>query len=168
MEVDYDLDGRADYTGGVPLISAPGSYDIPISGTGTYYAFTVKGQGLKVVRPFRDSSYVELRIDYSMAVEITLGADEQDIGSSTYSMASYSQPIIQDFFPSGDGNITLGVRTYLLHNVTPFEQEGADEGEEGAASLLPYLIISTAIFASVILYYFYRRGKRGKDRDPSG
>jgi hypothetical protein len=74
--IDYDNDGNTDVTGGMePVLSGNRheEIDVDASNTNSLWAFGIVGQGFKAQNPLRENSYVELRIEYSMSVQLVLG-----------------------------------------------------------------------------------------------
>lgn len=154
VDVDTDMDGSPDVEGGIPIISRPGTYDIPISGVGRYYAVTVRGQGIKLIRPLTDTSYAELRIPYTMRVEVGLGNDGTIIPRSVF-----SSPINAFPSPASDiqgGNTTLGLRIYDLNSIAdPFLEEELQGEEERENYWILWIII--IVSASGVALFIYKR-----------
>jgi hypothetical protein len=158
IEVDTDLDGNADVDGGIPIISRPGTYDIPVVETSTFYAFTIKGQGIKIIRPLLDDSYVELRIPYSIELDIEIE------GPSTVFESVYSSPMNAYPLPSSNNqveNSTMGIRIYDMNSVgDPFIEEGFAETENDGVNLLLLIVIIAIAATAVAFYYIKSRKKR--------
>lgn len=162
VEVDQDGDGEADYDGGIPIISSPGIYQIPIGPTGTYYGITIKGQGFKLIRPLADNQYIELRIEYSIQVSIGLSGTEERIGKGIYASAINAFPETPDITSSGGTNISMERRIYDLDLIgDPWEEEYQHEGDEG--SLIPpwIFLFLFVLMVSVVLILVRRRKRKG-------
>jgi serine protease AprX len=75
--IDYNNDGNVDVTGGIePVLSGNRHEEIDVgdSNTNSLWAFGIMGQGVKAQNPIRENSYVELRMEYTMSVQLILGA----------------------------------------------------------------------------------------------
>jgi serine protease AprX len=71
--IDFDNDGNVDYTGDLsPVLSGTRHEELPVdsSSTDSLWAFGIVGQGFKFQNPIQENSYVELRIEYSMSVQL--------------------------------------------------------------------------------------------------
>lgn len=161
VEVDQDRDGEPDFDGGIPLISSPGTYQIPVGPTGTYYAITVKGQGFKLTRPLVDNSYIELRIEYSIHVELEISSEEVSIGGDSYSSAINAFWDSDGSHNSDSGNMTLNRRIYDLGRMgdpwPDIDEDPAGGNEIGLWVFLVFLILALSIFLYVV---FKKRMKR--------
>ena len=159
VDIDTDLDGEPDISGGIPLISQPGTYEIGVSGTVTFYGITVRGQGIKLIRPLQDDSYVEMRIPYTISVELEL-----DSGGVVVGKGVFQSPINAYYLPersTGGENSTMGVRIYDMNSVgDPFEEISMEDDGEGGSMTLPIVLI--AIFTIILLGYGYYRWRKGR------
>jgi hypothetical protein len=159
VDVDTDLDGNPDISGGIPVISRPGTYDIPLSTTGVYYGVTVRGQGIKLIRPFNDNSYVEMRIPYTMKAEIMV-----DTEGTVVPERIYSSPINAHPYPTSDvegGNSTLSIRVYDLNSIgDPFVSVSTGETDDGTLPLWVWLIIALA--SLLLIFLVYQKSKWSK------
>jgi subtilisin family serine protease len=140
LTVDYDLDGVADHDIGGALPARPGIYDIPIEGTGAYYGIYVEGQGIRVLKAFKGSSYMELRIPYSVTATITLSGGDSSADSSVYSYPMNAPLMIE--VPQGSTQATLGSTVYdLSASRLPPTTHGQGEGGGGGGAWLWLLVI---------------------------
>jgi subtilisin family serine protease len=159
VDIDTDLDGEPDIAGGIPIISQPGSYDIGVSGTGTYYGITVRGQGIKLIRPLQDDSYVEMRIPYSISVVLELDASGVKVGKGVF-----KSPMNAYYIPersTGGENSTMGVRIYDLNSVAdPFGETPTRQDEDGSSTALMITLI--LLVTLLVLVYGYYRWKKGR------
>jgi hypothetical protein len=74
--IDYDNDGNVDTTGGMePTLSGNRHEELDVgeSDTNALWAFGIVGQGIKLQNPIRENSYVEVRLEYTMSVQLVLG-----------------------------------------------------------------------------------------------
>ncbi len=160
VDVDTDGDGQADFSGGPPLAPGTRTFRIPVSGTDVFYRVMIRGQGIKVIRPVRETSYVELRIPYSITVEMELDTQGAEVPREAYSSAMGA-------FIIGDGrespvNSTLGIRVYDLGGIgDPFGEEGYRERGEAPSSLL-LIILLTAAVTLLSIYGYHRIRKRNR------
>jgi hypothetical protein len=80
--IDFDNNGNDDYTGGNNPAVANGNrheeLDVDPGMTGGLWAFDIVGQGFRFQRNLILSNYVELRIEYSMSVQLILGGFENE------------------------------------------------------------------------------------------
>ncbi len=79
--IDFDNDGNSDYSGDIsPILSGNRHEEIDVdnSQTNALWAFGIVGQGFKVQNPWEDNSYVELRIEYTMSVQLVLSEGIED------------------------------------------------------------------------------------------
>jgi len=80
--IDFDNDGTDDYTGGNNPAVTDGNrheeLDVDPGMTGGLWAFDILGQGFRVQRNPIMSNYVELRMEYSMSVQLILGGFENE------------------------------------------------------------------------------------------
>jgi serine protease AprX len=80
--IDFDNDGTDDFTGGFnPAITDGNRHeelDVDSGMTGGLWAFDIVGQGFKFQRNLLTSNYVELRMEYSMSVQLIMGGFENE------------------------------------------------------------------------------------------
>ena len=165
IEIDYDLDGVPDESGGIPIISRPGSYEIPVRVEGVYIGISVKGQGIKLLNPLRETSYVELRIPYTITVRMGV-SDTTEIPSGAYSEAKSGQLIPESYSIGGSQNITLGVTTYDLSGVEMPSDNGGGGGGTDGYDLTLCCLGAFGIFAPLFLIFYavYSKKKRSNNR----
>ncbi|MDG6225992.1 MAG: S8 family serine peptidase [Candidatus Thermoplasmatota archaeon] len=156
IEVDYDLDGVADFGGDSPLFSRPGTYEIPIRTTGVFYGITVRGQGIRILKPLRDTSYVELRIPYSMRAVLTISGDNATVFRSVYSNAMRA-PLMTDVSSGVSIETTLDLTLYDLDRAAGPWQDERPEG--GGSRAFPYIILAVLLLGTVsaVLYIYLRK-----------
>jgi len=158
VEVDYDLDGAPDWGGDSPLFSRPGGYDVPIQGTSRYYGITVRGQGIRLLRPLKDTSYVELRIPYGIRALVIVETANVTAGREAYSWAMNADPH-HDPARTSPGVGRLYATRYLLDEVrAPWEDPGRDgDGGVGFPWIVPVMLVLAAIASGLYLYLRKRR-----------
>lgn len=80
--IDFDNDGNDDYTGGFNPAITDGhrheELDVDPGMTDGLWAFDIVGQGFRFQRSLLTSNYIELRIEYSMSVQLMIGGFEND------------------------------------------------------------------------------------------
>ena len=80
--IDFDNDGTDDFTGGFNPAVTDGNrheeLDVDPGMTGGLWAFDIVGQGFKFQRNLLTSNYVELRMEYSMSVQLIMGGFENE------------------------------------------------------------------------------------------
>ena len=158
VEIDYDLDGEPDETGGIPLISRPGTYEIPVMEENSFVGISVKGQGIKVINPIRETSYVELRIPYTIIARYNLDAPSE-IPREAFSEAKSGEIRPEVWRVQSGENTTLDITTYDLSKAgDPWEEsgEGKDEGE-GNFTLCCLVILLTGVSLLIIFYGAVKR-----------
>jgi serine protease AprX len=162
IDVDTDLDGDPNIGGGIPLITRPGTYDIPISGTDVYYGVTVRGQGLKLIIPSMETSYVELRIPYTIRAEIKVGEGSTEVNRRVYSSAMNAFP-----FSGSDGgseNSTLNVRVYDIDSIGDPFSESEEITENNRQSWWWVILIVVIGILSIGAYMFLKRRRNPEDK----
>ncbi|MFO8050376.1 MAG: S8 family serine peptidase [Thermoplasmatota archaeon] len=159
IEVDQDRDGEPDFDGGMPIISSPGTYRIPVGPTGVYYELTVKGQGFKLIRPIVDNSYVELRIDYNINIRMEVPGENISIGKGVYSSP------INAFWDrggsAGSGNITLERRIYDMQGIgDPWAEP--DQEAEGREKGIPWTLVLVIVIIFILAAYLLVKRRKKK------
>ncbi|UCE73115.1 MAG: S8 family serine peptidase [Methanomassiliicoccales archaeon] len=161
--IDYDNDGNADVTGGMePVLSGNRheEIDVDVSQTNSLWAFGIVGQGFKAQNPIRENSYVELRIEYSMSVQLVLGASDGELqyiefkeDNSMIAPLRFGSP-----GPGYDGDeVAMPVNYYDLDAVEYKEIiKKSPKKEEGDPLLL--LIPIVLILALIMGYFAKKRG----------
>jgi serine protease AprX len=160
--IDYDNDGNEDYSGGLePVLSGNRheELDVDSSITNSMWSFDIVGQGFKIQSPRDDTSYVELRIEYSMSVQMVLGDSVEEARYIDFDMDnSMIAPLRFGTPDSGfDGDeIAMTVTYYDLEAVDykdiVKEERKKEEGFPWFLLILFFLIIC------IIGYIILRRG----------
>jgi serine protease AprX len=161
--IDYDNDGNVDETGGMdPVLSGNRHEEIDVgeSHTNALWAFGIVGQGAKIQNPFRENSYVEVRLEYTMSVQLVLGGlgDEPlyidfDQDNSMIAPLKFGSPA--PGFEGGD--VAMTVNYFDLEAVEYKEApEESPRGSEG----IPWIFIIPGLLALGILAAYVLRGRR--------
>jgi serine protease AprX len=159
--IDYDNDGNEDYTGGLdPVLSGTRheEVDVDTSRTNSLWAFGIIGQGFKLQNPRNDNSYVELRIEYSISIQLVLGDSVEAVhyidfkdDTSMIAPLRFGSPISGY---EGD-EVAMTVNYYDLEAVEYKEIEiEVPEKEEGIPLLLLILIV---LVVCIIVYIVMRK-----------
>lgn len=161
--VDYNYDGTFDYEhpflgsrlSGVKEATLP----VDEGKSGTYWAIGIYGQGFKILRPLKDREFMELRIEYSIGVTMTLDVPQDGelriSGPTPSSMVSIWEPSEPVAGYSG-GTIVIEGTLYDTGRMVPLEETGPSEGDEGVPWSLFALIVVLAIMAGAG-YMIYRK-----------
>ncbi len=167
--IDYDNDGSVDFTGGFsPVFSGSRreELDVDAADTNALWAFDIVGQGFKAQNPIRENSYVELRIEYIMSVQLILGGDLGetqfiDFGDDNSMIAPLRFGSPYSGYEGSELSMTVGY--YDLDAVEYHEVEKeALKAEEGNPFFLLLLILLTAC----LIVYIVRRRVRTSKLDP--
>jgi hypothetical protein len=161
--IDYDNDGNVDYTGDIsPVLSGNRHEEVPVdsSNTESLWSFGIVGQGFKFQNPIRENSYVELRIEYSMSVQLVCVNTEFEGKVIEFSDENSMIAPLRFGSPAdtySDEEMEMTVNFYDLEAVEYREEEKKPEklGEEP-----PWIILIAAfLLISVIGYLLVK--KRG-------
>jgi serine protease AprX len=161
--IDFDNDGNVDATGGMePVLSGNRHEEIDVgdSNTNSLWAFGIVGQGVKLQNPARENSYVEVRIEYTMSVQLILNAmgDEPQYidfnqDNSMIAPLKFGTPAVE--FEGGEISMTLNYYDMDAVELKEIKIE-PQKKEEG----VPWIIIIPALLAIAALsVYFLRRRK---------
>ncbi|MGA1848613.1 MAG: S8 family serine peptidase [Thermoplasmatota archaeon] len=159
--VDYGFDGDFDYQEDFFGSRTSGTkYHVftDLSGkTNMYWAIGVFGRGFKLIRPFQDGEYMEMRVPYSLSVNMKLQLP-QDTPLSfrpprPNSMVAYweeGQPS-QDY--SG-GTLIIHGTAFDLDRVVPYPEVETGGGEQRTpwGWVLAVIIVAAAAFASWVVW----------------
>jgi hypothetical protein len=161
--IDYNGDGNVDYTGSIsPELSGNRheEMDVDPSKTDSLWDFGIVGQGFKVQNPIQENSYMELRIEYSMSVQLVINGYEGDIqyvefkrDNSMIAPLRFGQPTIE----FAGGEVAMEVSMYDLDAVEYKEKEKIEDKREEGFPL--HLILLALLGLVIILFIFFR--KRG-------
>jgi serine protease AprX len=160
ITIDYGDDGSIDFRGTLsPLSAGTKNYDIAVSGNdGMVWTFDMIGQGAKIQNPFKQTNYVELRIEYDISVNIYF---ENNIvmnftrSSSLYSELDFGQPVSV----SQDQILNKTVHLYDLSNVIYAPSKKETKPKE--TGMPGYLYCLAALLIAVpILLYLYNKYKK--------
>jgi hypothetical protein len=159
--IDYDNDGNVDTTGGFePTLSGNRHEELDVvdSDTNALWAFGIVGQGVKLQNPIRENSYVEVRLEYTMSVQLVLGG----LGDEPY-FIDFSQdnsmiaPLDFGSPAAGfeGGEVAMTVNYYDLDAVEYKEPPKAPpKKEEG----FPWvLLIPVIAVLGLLVFLIYRR-----------
>jgi serine protease AprX len=130
--------------------------------TNMYWAIGIYGRGFKAIRPIPDGEYMELRIDYTMGVNMKLALPEEGMlvidPPRPNSMLSYWEEGVPSQGYSG-GMVSIEGTVYDLDRVIPMPEEKGPSKEGGPpwGWIIAILLISATAFAG---YTFYKK-KRG-------
>jgi serine protease AprX len=159
--IDYDGDGNEDYSGGLePVLSGNRheELDVDSSSTNSMWAFDIVGQGFKIQNPRNDNSYVELRIEYSMSVQLVLGDSVEETRYIDFNEDNSMIAPLRFGTPASeyDGDeIAMTVAYYDLEAVEYKEiEKEVVKKEEGAPWFLFILIL---IILCIIGYIMVRK-----------
>ncbi|UCG69058.1 MAG: S8 family serine peptidase [Thermoplasmata archaeon] len=164
--IDYDNDGNVDYSGGMDLVLSGNRHeelDVDASNTNALWSFGIVGQGFKIQNPRNDNSYVELRIEYSMSVQLVLsgmGEEGQFVDfnddNSMIAPLRFGSPA----FDYASEEVSLTVTYYDLEAVEYKEfVTDSEKKEEG----IPWFLVLIFILILCVIGYILRR--RFKKRD---
>ncbi|MGA1872225.1 MAG: S8 family serine peptidase [Thermoplasmatota archaeon] len=127
-----------------------------------YWAIGVFGRGFKAVRPFQDGEYMELRIEYTMGVNMKLEIPEEEplviSPPRPNSMVAFWYEGVPSAGYSG-GVVSIEGTVYDLDRVIPPLDDEEGKGEEGTPWVLILSILIIAA-AAVTGWTIYRRRKR--------
>jgi serine protease AprX len=156
--VDYGGDGSVDYTG--PLSpyfqgSKHAEIDIDSSRTGDYWVFGIIGEGFRFHLAGGDINYVELRIEFSMAVQLifSMGAGYADATAFNATGAMVAPLYIGEPTPEyTEGTLLVNTDYYLLSkaSLVPEEKKRKPGVGEFPWGILALVIIVTIIFVALL------------------
>jgi hypothetical protein len=161
--IDYDNDGNVDETGGTqPVLSGIRHEEIDIgeSETNALWAFGIIGQAAKVQNPLRENSYVEVRLEYTMSVQLIFSAlgDEPlyiDFNQDNSMIAPLRFGSPAAGFEGGE--VAMSVNYYDLDAV---EYKEIVQKQPQSKQEPPLFLIIVALGAVGILIYFFRRRRQ--------
>ncbi|UCE37909.1 MAG: S8 family serine peptidase [Thermoplasmata archaeon] len=158
--IDFDNDGSVDYNGDMsPELSGTRHEELEVdsSTTDALWAFGIVGQGFKFQNPLRDNSYVELRIEYSISVQLVWGDLDGEGNFIDFSQENSMIAPLRFGTPSSDydGNeMEMTVNLYDLEAVEYVELgKKPPKKEEG----IPWALVASAILILLILGYIMTR-----------
>ncbi len=157
--IDYDNDGNVDTTGGFePTLSGNRHEELDVveSDTNALWAFGIVGQGVKLQNPIRENSYVEVRLEYAMSVQLVLGelGDEPyfidfDQDNSMIALLDFGSPA-----PGFDGGEVAMIKNYYDLDAVEYKEppKSSPKKEEGFPWVLLILVIAVlGLMAFLIL-----------------
>jgi hypothetical protein len=161
--IDFDNDGNVDVTGGLePVLSGNRHEEIDVgdSNTDSLWAFGIVGEGVKLQNPIRENSYVELRMEYTMSVQLVLGPLGEEVLFVDYGEDNSMIAPLRFGDPSpGYEGMEIGM------NVNYFDLEAVElkeppkikpKDEEG----VPWaLVVVLLLVMGLVIFYFLRRRK---------
>ncbi|MGA1866265.1 MAG: S8 family serine peptidase [Thermoplasmatota archaeon] len=166
--VDHGFDGEFDYQEPflrTMTLGAKTHTFTELEGkTNMYWAIGVYGRGFKMVRPIQDGEYMELRIEYTLGVNMKVAIPEEGALEIQMprpnSMSSYWEEEIPSQGYSG-GVISIAGTVYDLDRVIPFGEEAPDGENEGSPwpFIIGILIFTAALVAGWTIYK-KKRSKR--------
>jgi len=183
--IDYGDDGSVDYTSPqTPSLSGARHVSIPVSGdnAGRNWLFDIAGRGVKRLRPLVERSYMELRIEYDMSVEVVMDtAGNATAGGAYLAHEDYRAGAVMYSFVGGSssysgGNVTMVASFYDMDNIEfiPGREHGAPSGRDALSQL--WAIVAVGIMG-IILFALIRRydlrkkkteGRKGRPDEGAG
>ncbi|MFO8050375.1 MAG: S8 family serine peptidase [Thermoplasmatota archaeon] len=128
---------------------------------GNYWAVGIYGRGFKLIRPLRDREYMELRIDYSIGIEMLMSPPANDSIKVRLPTSSSMVSPWEEGRPSSSysgGTIGLEGTIYDLDRAVPMPEEMEGPPDEGMG-LAWILIIFLALAGSLTGYLIWKRRK---------
>ncbi|UCF07697.1 MAG: S8 family serine peptidase [Thermoplasmata archaeon] len=166
--IDFDNDGAVDYTGGLsPVLSGTRheELDVDPQTTDALWAFGIVGQGFKLQNPLRQNSYMELRIEYSMSVQLVVDGLENDTLFINFeddnSMIAPLRFGISTSEYSG-GDLEMNVNYYDLGAVKLKEGDVKPPGEE--ERLPPWFFPLVGLILIIVAFAWRRIREQRKPR----
>ncbi len=166
--IDYDNDGTEDYTGDMsPILSGNRHEEVAVesSNTNMLWAFGIVGQGFKLQNPIRENSYVELRIEYTISVQLVYAGESEEESfidfkgeNSMIAPLKFGSPV--DSYEGEELKMT--VDQYDLDKVEYYKIEERNKKEEGGP--IWTLFIFALLVVGVIGYIIVKKrgfGKKG-------
>ena len=164
--VDYENDGSWDYqepfggswTSGIK----EHTFDVGDNG-GSEWAIGIYGRGLKRFKPFRSGEYFELRIEYSIGVEMLMDTGD---GNNIDVVPPHPNSMLSQWWagdPSSSyqgGEIRLKGTIYDVDRMVPLPDEEGGGGEGGGFPL--WIIFALLIMAAASIGYLVYRGTSKK------
>jgi len=152
ISIDYGDDGSVDFTGSLSAI-APGQKEYEVdasSNAGDVWTFDIIGQGVKIQNPFDEQSYIELRTEYDLTVNVFFNEDVTV--NHTRSSPIYSEFTLGDPSSSHDGTtINKTQYVYDLSNVLYTAPEEEEDEDDGFQFPLGFCLLATAIIVLVLI-----------------
>lgn len=133
--IDFDGDGESDYTGDIsPNLMGVKHEEIDVSSkiAGERWTFDIIGEGFKVINPVKERNYVEVRIEYTLSVQLILDTSSEiqvyyDDYDSIVAPLRFGIPTPE----YTSGSVAMTVNYYDLNNVYfPEEEKVALERKE--------------------------------------
>jgi hypothetical protein len=166
--IDFDNDGNVDYTGDLsPVLSGTRHEEIPVdpSNTDSLWAFGIVGQGFKFQNPIQENSYMELRIEYSMSVQLVCAKTSDEEGIIEFSNKNSMIAPLRFGSPAdtySDEEMEMTMHFYDLEAVEyiEVEEEPEKEGKEfpWIVSIAVLLLISAICYIIVKKRGFWKKG----------
>ncbi len=180
--IDYGEDGSVDYTSSqTPSLSGARHVSIPVSGdnAGRNWLFDIAGRGVKRLRPLVERSYMELRMEYEMSVEVVMDtAGNATAGGAYVAHEDYRAGAVMYSFVGGSssysgGNVTMVASFYDMDNIEfiPGREHGGSSGSDALSQLWAIVavgIMGIILFALIRRYDLRKKKEGGKGRPDEG
>jgi hypothetical protein len=156
--IDWDGDGRTDFTQtGSPLEDARFS-TMSLDGlpTGHYWSFNVEGTGIdwNLGERFRETQYKEVRVEFTMSLNITFGQGEHVIPmQDPHAQFAYWKPFGE---PVEGVHINLSEHYFDLGEVKDPSAVPIEDEEGGGSNLLWYLLLFLMVGGTGTVAYVKR------------
>ena len=163
--VDYGYDGSFDYEH--PFLGSrlsgvkEATLSVDPSNTGTYWAIGIYGQGFKVIRPFQDREFMELRIEYDIGVSLLMDIPQEGEVQITPPKPNSMVSTWREGDPSSEyqgGEILLSGTKYDLSLMKPLPDEEGEGVDEGFPWGIMAMIVLLAISAAGGYAWYKKRG----------
>ncbi len=165
--IDYGFDGSVDYEHPFLGSRLTGTKEkmmtVDQSNSGMYWAIGIYGQGFKVIRPLRDREFMELRIEYSLGIQLILEVPAEEGLMISPPPPNSMVSIWERSDPSSEysgGELTIRGTLYDKTLMVPLPEEGA-EAEEGGSPWAWFALILIMALAAAGAYLWFRKRKGG-------
>jgi len=166
--VDFGFDGEFDYQEDLFGSRTSGTKHhvfTDLSGkTNMYWAIGVFGRGFKLIRPFQDGEYMEMRVPYTIGVNMKLQVPTDDVLTFRSPKPSSMLAYWEEGEPSPDysgGTLVVQGTAFDLDRVVPFpEVETVSEARNTAWGWVLAAVILVAVAVAGWMLW-KRRGVRG-------
>ncbi|MGA1822842.1 MAG: S8 family serine peptidase [Thermoplasmatota archaeon] len=162
--IDWDGDGRADWTQSGEFFTDHRTSDVPVGGnSGRYWSVNVEGVGIdwSLGDRFRESQFKEVRTEFTVSVNLSFSQGEFDIPEQDpHAGVATWKPL-----ETGSSGTFINMTRYIydlreIHSLTEEEPAG---GGGGGFNWWIILAVIAVIGAAVLGYMYYDKNKKYKE-----